>query len=130
MKRHLAMFAALGQEARLAIFRMLVRAGPEGCCVDDIRRRARLPGSTLSHHLDTLRRCGLLEARRKGRFIYYAVDWGQATGLVRYLTEDCCAGPPAGMPVAADGGAAVRTRVPRGKRGAAGRPAQRRRSGH
>lgn len=50
-----------------------------------------MPGSTLSHHLDSLRRCGLLQARRNGRFIYYAVDWQQTASLVRFLTEDCCA---------------------------------------
>lgn len=91
MNRFVAMLAGLGHAARLAIFRLLVRAGPDGCCVDDIRRKVRMPGSTLSHHLDALRRCGLLRARRNGRFIYYAVDWQQTASLVRFLTEDCCA---------------------------------------
>lgn len=85
------MLAALGQLARLEIFRLLVRAGPTGICVDEIRQRVRMPGSTLSHHLDTLSRCGLLAARREGRFIYYGVDWQQTAGLIRFLTEDCCA---------------------------------------
>jgi DNA-binding transcriptional ArsR family regulator len=99
MKRYVAMLAALGQGARLAIFRGLVRAGPRGACVDEIRRQVRMPGSTLSHHLDTLRRAGLLRARREGRFIYHTVDWEAAGNLVRFVTEDCCAGmrcaPPA-----------------------------------
>ena len=84
-------FAALGQEDRLKIFRLLVRAGFEGKCVDDIKRRLRMPGSTLSHHLDALTRSGLLTARRSGRFIYYAVNWREASGLIRFLIEDCCA---------------------------------------
>ncbi len=85
-----SMLAALGQEARLQIFRRVVRAGPDGCCVDDIRRHVGIPGSTLSHHLDTLSRCGLLAAARRGRFIFYAVNWERTAALLRFLTEDCC----------------------------------------
>jgi DNA-binding transcriptional ArsR family regulator len=84
-------FNALGQPGRLEIFRLLVRAGPQGLCVDDIKRRVRMPGSTLSHHLDTLTRSGLLAAKRSSRFIYYAVDWNRTAKLIRFLTEDCCA---------------------------------------
>lgn len=91
MKRHVEQFSALGQEDRLAIFRLLVRAGPEGNCVDEIKRRLKVPGSTLSHHLDALTRSGLLTARRSGRFIYYAVNWRETTNLIRFLTEECCA---------------------------------------
>jgi ArsR family transcriptional regulator, arsenate/arsenite/antimonite-responsive transcriptional repressor len=91
MKKHVEQFAALGQEDRLEIFRLLVRAGPDGCCVDEIKRRVKMPGSTLSHHLDALTRSGLLAARRSGRFIYYAVNWRVASGLIRFLIEDCCA---------------------------------------
>jgi DNA-binding transcriptional ArsR family regulator len=96
------MLAALGQPVRLRIFRLLVRRGPEGSCVEEIRRRVRIPGSTLSHHLDTLARCGLLAARREGRFIRYAVDWSQTRALLRFLLEDCCAERGAGR---ADGAA-------------------------
>jgi DNA-binding transcriptional ArsR family regulator len=84
-------FNALGQPGRLEIFRLLVRAGPQGLCVDDIKRRVPMPGSTLSHHLDTLTRSGLLSAKRSGRFIYYAVDWDRTARLIQFLTEDCCA---------------------------------------
>jgi len=91
MKRRIEQLSALGQEDRLAIFRLLVRAGPEGNCVDEIKRRLKTPGSTLSHHLDTLTRSGLLNARRVSRFIYYAVNWREAANLIRFLTEDCCA---------------------------------------
>jgi DNA-binding transcriptional ArsR family regulator len=91
MRKYVEQFSALGQEGRLGIFRLLVRAGPEGNCVDDIRRRLKIPGSTLSHHLDALTRSRLLAARRSGRFIYYGVNWREAANLIRFLTEDCCA---------------------------------------
>jgi ArsR family transcriptional regulator len=91
MKRRIEQLSALGQEDRLRIFRLLVCAGPQGHCVDEIKRRLRMPGSTLSHHLDTLTRSGLLSARRSGRFIHYAVNWREAANLIRFLTEDCCA---------------------------------------
>ncbi|MGO9601789.1 MAG: ArsR/SmtB family transcription factor [Candidatus Binataceae bacterium] len=89
-QKRVEQFAALGQEDRLEIFRRLVRAGPEGSCVDDIKRHLKMPGSTLSHHLDTLARSRLLTAERCGRFICYAVNWQEAAGLIRFLTEDCC----------------------------------------
>jgi DNA-binding transcriptional ArsR family regulator len=92
MSRFVGMLGALGHEARLGIFRWLVRSGPRGGCVEEIRKRVRMPGSTLSHHLAALRRSGLVTARREGRFIYYAVDWQAAATLVRFITEDCCAG--------------------------------------
>jgi ArsR family transcriptional regulator, arsenate/arsenite/antimonite-responsive transcriptional repressor len=91
MKKRVEQLSALGQEDRLTIFRLLVRAGPQGNCVDDIKRRLKMPGSTLSHHLDTLTRSSLLSAQRSGRFIYYAVNWREASNLIRFLTEDCCA---------------------------------------
>jgi DNA-binding transcriptional ArsR family regulator len=91
MKRRVEQFSALGQEDRLEIFRQLVRAGPDGNCVDDIKRRLKMPGSTLSHHLDALTRSGLITARRSGRFIFYAVNWRETANLIRFLTEDCCA---------------------------------------
>ena len=90
-KRAVEQFSALGQEDRLEIFRLLVRAGPEGKCVEDIKRRLKMPGSTLSHHLDALTRSGLLSARREGRFIFYGVNWRETANLIRFLTEDCCA---------------------------------------
>ena len=91
MVRHVEQFGALGQKDRLEIFRLLVRAGPQGKCVDEIKRAMDMPGSTLSHHLDTLERSELLTAQRTGRFIYYAVNWPETAKLIRFLTEDCCA---------------------------------------
>jgi DNA-binding transcriptional ArsR family regulator len=91
VNHYVEQFSALGQKDRLEIFRLLVRAGPQGKCVEEIKRRFRMPGSTLSHHLDALTRCGLLSARRSGRFIYYAIDWAKTAKLIRFMTEDCCA---------------------------------------
>jgi len=91
MKMRVEQLGALGQADRLQIFRLLVRAEPAGKCVDEIRRRLKMPGSTLSHHLDTLTRSSLLTARRAGRSIYYAVNWRETAALIRFLTEDCCA---------------------------------------
>ena len=90
-------FSALGQPGRLKIFRLLVRAGPQGLCVEDIKQRVPMPGSTLSHHLDTLTRSGLMSAKRSSRFVYYAVDWDQTARLIRFLTEDCCADLHSGL---------------------------------
>lgn len=131
MDRFVARLAALGQAARLTIFRLLVRAGPDGCCVDDIRRQLRMPGSTLSHHLDALARCGLIAARRDGRFIYYAVDWPRTAELIRFLTEDCCADLHQRLTPSAEHGAStsaselVLARQPAGRRRQA-RPSARR----
>lgn len=91
MNSYVEQFSALGQKDRLDIFRLLVRAGPKGNCVEEIKRRVKMPGSTLSHHLDALTRCGLLTAQRSGRFIYYAIDWSKTAKLIRFMTEDCCA---------------------------------------
>ena len=91
MFKRVDQFAALGQQDRLRIFRLLVRAGLKGKCVDEVKRALKMPGSTLSHHLDTLTRSGLCTAQRSGRFIYYAVNWRETANLIRFLTEDCCA---------------------------------------
>ncbi len=91
MNNYVEQFNALGQKDRLEIFRLLVRAGPQGNCVEEIKRRVKMPGSTLSHHLDALTRCGLLTAQRSGRFIYYAINWTKTAKLIRFMTEDCCA---------------------------------------
>jgi ArsR family transcriptional regulator len=96
-------FSALGQPGRLKIFRLLVRAGPQGLCVDDIKQRVPMPGSTLSHHLDTLTRSGLLLAKRSSRFVYYAVNWDRTARLIRFLTDDCCADLHSGLWQTRDG---------------------------
>ncbi|PTU30300.1 ArsR/SmtB family transcription factor [Stenotrophobium rhamnosiphilum] len=86
--------AALAQESRLAVFRLLVQKGPEGLCVSDIQSALKVPSATLSFHLKELVNAGLLKSRQEGRFIYYAPDFKAMNDLLGYLTENCCAGEP------------------------------------
>ena len=84
--------AALGHATRLAVFRLLVRAGPEGLSAGLIAERLALAPATLSFHLASLTRAGLLHSRQESRFIHYAVDFAAVDGLLAYLVEDCCQG--------------------------------------
>ena len=84
--------AALAQESRLAIFRLLVRKGPDGLCVGDIQAALKVSAATLSFHLKELTNAGLLKSRQEGRFIYYAPDFKAMNELLGYLTESCCEG--------------------------------------
>jgi DNA-binding transcriptional ArsR family regulator len=86
--------AALAQEHRLAVFRLLVREGPCGLPAGAIAARVGVPPSTLSHHLAHLERAGLVRSRREERRIYYALDIGGTRRLIGFLTEDCCRGQP------------------------------------
>jgi ArsR family transcriptional regulator, arsenate/arsenite/antimonite-responsive transcriptional repressor len=96
MKSNVAIgrLTALAQETRLAIFRLLVKQGPEGLCASDIGTRLALAPATLSFHLKELTRAGLLKPRQKSRYIYYAPDFKAINGLIGYLTENCCGGVP------------------------------------
>lgn len=93
--------AALGHEARLRIFRLLVRAGDDGLNVGEIVRRLGLPPSTLAHHLATLVQAGLVRQERHGREIVNRVNFPQVRGLVSYLSDECCADVPARSTTAA-----------------------------
>lgn len=85
-------FAALGNEARLGIFRLLVRAGQDGLCVGDIGAHFGFKPSTLAHHLGTLVHAGLVIQEKKGREVYSRVDYEAMNGLLDFLTEECCSG--------------------------------------
>jgi DNA-binding transcriptional ArsR family regulator len=87
-----AALAALAHEARLDIFRLLVKTGPEGMVVGDIAASLGIPGATLSFHLGQLQHAGLVRARRDGRQLIQTADFARMNGLVSYLTENCCAG--------------------------------------
>lgn len=91
-ERAVALLAALAQESRLAIFRLLVQAGPPGLAAGDIGEQLRLPGATLSFHLSQLANAGLIHGERAGRSIIYSANYVQMDGLLRYLSENCCAG--------------------------------------
>jgi ArsR family transcriptional regulator len=87
-----SLLSALAQTSRLALFRLLVQKGPDGMAAGEIAERLGLAPNTLSFHLRELSNAGLLKSRQEGRFIYYAPDFKVMTGLVSYLTENCCAG--------------------------------------
>ena len=82
----------LGSPTRLAVFRLLVKAGPDGMVVGDIQRRLRIPGSTLSHHISRLTWAGLVRQRRQGRHLHCSTAPGVMDSLVTFLTAECCTG--------------------------------------
>lgn len=84
--------AALGHESRLAIFRLLVEAGPEGVFASAIGEKLNLPGATLSFHLAHLSRVGLIKGQRESRFIRYSAEYGTMDDLIGFLTANCCQG--------------------------------------
>lgn len=83
---------ALAQDSRLAVFRLLVQKGPDGLPAGEIAAKLKIAPATLSFHLKELSNAGLLVSRQEGRFIFYAPDFKAMTGLLAYLTENCCAG--------------------------------------
>lgn len=92
MTEAVAALAALAQESRLMIFRLLVEAGPRGLPAGAIGQRLGLPGATLSFHLTQLRHSGLVRHWRNGRSIFYAADFPAMNTLMGFLTENCCRG--------------------------------------
>lgn len=84
--------SAVAHEHRLAVYRMLVKRGPQGLPAGEIAARLALPPSSLTFHLQQLRHAGLVTQRRLGRQIIYAADYAAMNGLVAYLTENCCGG--------------------------------------
>lgn len=96
---------ALAQDSRLAVFRLLVRAGSGGVAAGEIARELGVAPNTLSAHLSVLANAGLVAARREGRSIIYSADYAGMSGLLAFLVEDCCQGrpelcAPAGLAVA------------------------------
>lgn len=86
--------AALAQDSRLEVFRLLVQAGPEGLAAGEIAERLGMPGSTLSFHVKTLSQAGLVESRQESRFIYYSARFDAMNDLIAFLGENCCGGRP------------------------------------
>ena len=86
--------AALAQETRLRVFRVLMEAGPEGLSVGRIGHKLKIPGATLSFHLKELARAGLVSARHEKQFIYYSVDFRRMAEVMTFLTQNCCQGMP------------------------------------
>jgi len=88
----MAALAALAQENRLDVFRLLVQAGPEGLPAGRVAQELGLAPNALTFHLDRLRDAGLVTVRRNGRSMIYAARYGTMNALLGYLTENCCQG--------------------------------------
>lgn len=86
--------AALAQESRLAVFRLLVRNAPEGLTAGVIGEQLALPAPTLSFHLKTLAQAGLVSTVQEGRFVRYRAEMAGINTLISFLTDDCCAAHP------------------------------------
>lgn len=94
IKTAVTALAALAQETRLSIFRLLVEAGPEGVSAGRIGETLEVPGATLSFHLKELTRAGLVSSRQEKQFIYYAANFKSMADLMTFLTKNCCQGMP------------------------------------
>ena len=88
--------AALAHASRLAVFRLLVEAGPEGLPAGQIGERLGVPPSSLSFHLKELSHAGLVRSEQRGRCIIYSASFDAMNDLVAFLTENCCGGEPCG----------------------------------
>lgn len=88
--------AALAQEHRLAAYRLLVQAGPDGIAAGALAQALGVPPSSMSFHLAQLSNAGLVSQRRESRSLIYSADFAAMNGLLGYLTENCCAGAQCG----------------------------------
>ena len=91
-KTALAQLSALAQENRLALFRLLIKAGPDGLPAGEIAAALGVPPNTLSAQLTLLSNAGLIEGTRQGRSIIYTAQYDAISGLIVFLMEDCCQG--------------------------------------
>ncbi len=89
-----AALAALAQDNRLDVFRVLVRAGPQGMSAGAVAETLALAPNTLTFHFDRLRQARLITVQRKGRSMIYAARFETMNALLDYLTENCCQGSP------------------------------------
>ena len=85
---------ALAQEHRLAVYRLLVQAGPDGMPAGALAEALGVPASSMSFHLAQLANAGLVTQRRQSRSIIYAADFAAMNALMAYMTENCCGGVP------------------------------------
>jgi ArsR family transcriptional regulator, arsenate/arsenite/antimonite-responsive transcriptional repressor len=116
MKKHQALvaLAALAQDSRLDVFRLLVQAGPDGMPAGRVAGALKLAPNTLTFHFDRLRDADLVTVRREGRSMIYAARYETMNALLGYLTENCCQGR-ADQCMPAEGvraGSAVRRKEP------------------
>lgn len=93
-----AALAALAQESRLDVFRLLVRIGPEGLSAGAISQELDIPSATLSFHLKELKSAGLIDCEKQGRSRIYRPDFAAMRELLGFLTAKCCEGRPGATP--------------------------------
>src|SRR6516225_6387556 len=112
MKKHhaVATLAALAQDNRLDVFRLLVEAGREGMPAGAVADALKLAPNTLTFHFDRLREAGLVTVRRDGRSMIYAARYDTMNALLGYLTENCCRGHADQCAPATSAGPATKTR--------------------
>jgi len=90
MKDAVSALDGLAHETRLGVFRLLVKAGPDGLSAGEIAERLGALQNTMSSHLQKLNRAGLVASHRDGRHIIYSANFGALSGLILYLVDDCC----------------------------------------
>jgi ArsR family transcriptional regulator len=95
-KQIVAALSALAQESRLAVFRLLVQAGPAGMAATKISEQVGVPPSSLSFHLKEMLHADLVTSRQESRFVIYSANFQTMNGLIGFLTENCCGGNPCG----------------------------------
>ena len=103
-KNALSAFAALAQDSRLAVFRLLVQAGPLGLAASKIAEQLGIPPSSLSFHLKELSHADLVVPLQRGRFVIYSANFDTMNALMAFMTENCCGGVPC-LPVSLNPGA-------------------------
>ena len=86
--------AALAQETRLAVFRLLVQAGPEGMAATKISEQVGIPASSLSFHLKEMSHADLVTSRQESRYVIYSANFTTMSELIGFLTDNCCGGNP------------------------------------
>jgi DNA-binding transcriptional ArsR family regulator len=106
-----AALAALAQDNRLDVYRLLVQSGPDGMAAGHIAERLGLAPNTLTFHFDRLRVAGLVTVRRDGRSMIYAARYEAMNDLIAFLTDNCCQGAPCTPSAACKPGRAKRSRV-------------------
>jgi DNA-binding transcriptional ArsR family regulator len=108
----IAALGALAQETRLDVFRLLVTQGPAGLPAGAIAEQLDVLPASLTFHLKELQHAGLITQRRLGRQLIYAAEYGAMTGLLTYLTENCCGRGEAAQVVCAPGATAADDATP------------------
>ena len=88
--------AALAQDTRLAVFRLLVQAGPDGLAATKISEEVGAAPSSLSFHLKEMLHAGLVTCRQESRFVIYSANFATMNNLIGFLTDNCCGGNPCG----------------------------------